>query len=79
MGCEAEARWHVVEKFINGRWYRYHQKSWNDNGKVRTRSVYLGPADGYVRRPNGQKMKQLQERIGNAGNAKRHQREIAQE
>ena len=50
MGDEANAKWHVVRKFINGRWYRYRQKSWCDNGRVRTRSIYLEPADGYVHR-----------------------------
>ena len=53
MGDETNARWHIVSKFINGRWYRYRQKSWYENGRVRTRSIYLEPADGYVRRRKG--------------------------
>jgi hypothetical protein len=50
MGDAATAKWHIVIKTINGRRYRYRQKSWYDDGRVRTRTVYLEPADGYVSR-----------------------------
>jgi hypothetical protein len=48
MGDAVTAKWHIVIKLINGRQYRYRQKSWTENGRTRTRSVYLEPADGYV-------------------------------
>jgi hypothetical protein len=48
MADAATAKWHIVIKLINGRRYRYRQKSWTENGRSRTRSVYLEPADGYV-------------------------------
>ena len=38
--------WYIVIKTINGRRYRYRQKTWREAGRVRTRSEYLGPADG---------------------------------
>jgi hypothetical protein len=36
--------WYIVVKTINGRRYRYRQKTWRENGRVRTRSEYLGRA-----------------------------------
>jgi hypothetical protein len=36
--------WYIVIKTINGRRYRYRQKTWREGGRVRTRSEYLGPA-----------------------------------
>ena len=36
--------WYIVIKTINGRRYRYRQKTWRENGRVRTRSEYIGPA-----------------------------------
>jgi hypothetical protein len=50
MGNAATAKWHIVTKIINGRRYRYRQKSWYEDGRVRTVTVYLEPADGYVSR-----------------------------
>jgi hypothetical protein len=43
--------WYFVIKTINGRRYRYRQKTWRENGRVRTRSEYIGPADGPPRSP----------------------------
>lgn len=42
-----------VIKIIRGRPYRYLQESKRVNGKVKTTSRYIGPADGYRRRPKG--------------------------
>ena len=33
-------------KTINGIEYRYQQETYRENGKVKTRSVYIGPVDG---------------------------------
>jgi hypothetical protein len=35
-----------VIKTINGRQYRYEQETYRENGRVRTRSTYIGPVDG---------------------------------
>ncbi len=35
--------WYVVVKTINGKRYRYRQKTWREGKRVRTRSEYLGP------------------------------------
>jgi hypothetical protein len=35
-----------VIKTINGIGYRYQQETYRENGKVRTRSTYIGPVDG---------------------------------
>jgi antirestriction protein ArdC len=35
--------WYFVIKTIHGRRYRYRQKTWRENGRVRTRSEYIGP------------------------------------
>ena len=37
--------WYIVVKTINGHRYRYRQKTWRENGRVRTKSEYLGPVD----------------------------------
>lgn len=42
-----------VIKTINGRRYRYLQRSYREGGKVRTQSTYLGPVDGGRRRKSG--------------------------
>jgi hypothetical protein len=52
MGAESTAKWHIVIKTINGRRYRYRQKSWYEDGRVRTRSRYLEPADARARTPS---------------------------
>jgi hypothetical protein len=44
---------YTVIKTINGRRYRYSQKTWREGGRVRTKSVYLGPVDGDARRKGG--------------------------
>lgn len=36
--------WYIVVKTIKGHRYRYRQRTWRENGKMRTESVYLGPA-----------------------------------
>jgi hypothetical protein len=36
--------WYIVIKTINGRRYKYRQKTWREGGRVRTRSEYIGPA-----------------------------------
>src|SRR5258708_40307918 len=36
--------WYLVIKTINGRRYKYRQKTWREGGRVRTRSEYIGPA-----------------------------------
>jgi Nucleotidyl transferase AbiEii toxin, Type IV TA system len=35
--------WYFVTKTINGRRYRYRQRTWREGGKVRTENHYLGP------------------------------------
>jgi hypothetical protein len=40
----------IVIKNIRGRRYRYHQRSYREGGRVRTKSTYLGPVDGPPRR-----------------------------
>ena len=35
-----------VIKTINGIGYRYQQETYRENGRVKTRSVYIGPVDG---------------------------------
>jgi hypothetical protein len=40
--------WYIVIKMINGCRYRYRQKTWRENGRVRTRSEYIGPAGDAV-------------------------------
>ena len=43
--CDRAAMdWYIVIKTIKGRRYRYRQKTWRENGRVRTRSEYIGPA-----------------------------------
>jgi antirestriction protein ArdC len=37
--------WYIVIKTINGRRYRYRQKTWREGGRVHTRSEYIGPAE----------------------------------
>lgn len=39
---------YIVIKIINGRRYRYLQRSYRVGKKVRTESLYLGPADGGI-------------------------------
>ena len=40
---------------INGKQYRYLEERWREGGKVRSRSISLGPADGgWLRRQMGQ-------------------------
>lgn len=36
----------IVIKTIKGRRYRYWQRSYRDGGRVRTKSIYIGPVDG---------------------------------
>lgn len=43
---------YVVVKTIKGKQYRYLQRSYRASGKVRTESIYLGPA-GYGRTKKG--------------------------
>lgn len=38
--------WYVVVKKIKGIAYRYRQRTWRENGRVQTESIYLGRADG---------------------------------
>ena len=42
-----------VIKTVKGRQYRYLQESYRDGGKVKTRSIYLGPVDAVNRRREG--------------------------
>jgi len=37
------ASWYTVTRTINGRRYRYSQRTWRESGKVRTESQYFGP------------------------------------
>ncbi len=37
--------WYVVIKTIKGRRYRYRQRTWRENGRVRCKSEYIGPVD----------------------------------
>jgi antirestriction protein ArdC len=38
--------WYIVIKTIKSRRYYYRQKTWRENGRVRTLSQYIGPVDG---------------------------------
>lgn len=42
-----------VIKTIRGRRYKYRQETYREGGKVKTRSVYIGPVDGPKRRRKG--------------------------
>ena len=42
--------WYIVVKVIKGNRYRYRQRTWRENGAVRTENVYLGREDGRGRR-----------------------------
>lgn len=44
---------YIVVKTINGRAYRYLQTSYRVGKKVKTKSVYLGPVGGLLRRIGG--------------------------
>jgi hypothetical protein len=44
---------YTVIKTINGRQYEYLQTSYREGGKVRTKSVYVGPVGGRKRRKRG--------------------------
>jgi len=35
--------WYIVIKTINGRRYRYRQRTWREGGRMRTKSEYIGP------------------------------------
>ena len=41
--------WYVVIKNIKGIAYRYRQRTWRENGSMRTESVYVGRADSVGR------------------------------
>jgi hypothetical protein len=41
---------YIVIKTIKGRQYRYQQRTYRQDGKVRTETIYLGPVDGGQRR-----------------------------
>jgi antirestriction protein ArdC len=43
--------WYIVVKTINGRRYRYWQKTWREGKRVRTANKYIGPAGGVVFAP----------------------------
>ena len=38
--------WYTVIKTIKGQPYRYLQRTWREGKRVRTKSVYVGRADG---------------------------------
>ena len=42
--------WYEVIKTINGRKYRYRQRTWKEDGKVRTQSYSLGAVDPLYRK-----------------------------
>lgn len=44
---------YTVIKTINGRKYEYMQTSYREGGKVRTKSVYIGPVGGRKRKKRG--------------------------
>ena len=46
--CYLQNMYEVI-KTIGGRRYRYLQRSYRENGRVRTQSQYLGPVDGEAR------------------------------
>ena len=39
------SEWYICRKRINGRVYVYRQRSWRENGKVKSESIYLGPVE----------------------------------
>jgi hypothetical protein len=45
--------WFVVIKTIKGRRYRYRQRTWRENGRVRCKSEYIGPVDATFFRGGG--------------------------
>lgn len=40
---------YITIKTVKGRRYRYLQRTWREGKRVRSQSVYLGPADGHGR------------------------------
>jgi hypothetical protein len=48
-----EMGWYVVIKTVKGRQYRYVQRTWRENGRVRTENKYLGPIHGALRTRRG--------------------------
>ncbi len=42
--------WHIVAKTINGRRFLYRQMTWREGRRMRTRSEYIGPVDGAMKR-----------------------------
>jgi hypothetical protein len=45
--------WYVVIKTIKGRRYRYRQRTWRENGRVRCKSEYIEPVDATFFRGGG--------------------------
>jgi hypothetical protein len=45
--------WYIVIKTIKGRRYRYRQRTWRENGRVRCKSEYIGPVDATFFRGGG--------------------------
>ena len=41
---------YIVIKTIKGRQYQYQQRTYREAGRVRTKSIYIGPVGGGVRR-----------------------------
>lgn len=50
---------YIVTKTIKGRQYRYEQTSYREGGKVKTKSVYLGPVSGTTRKAADEKYRQV--------------------
>ncbi|MGD0643266.1 MAG: hypothetical protein ABSC22_21205 [Roseiarcus sp.] len=45
--------WYIVIKTIKGRRYRYRQRTWRENGRMRCKSEYIGPVDATYFRGGG--------------------------
>ncbi len=59
--------WYVVIKTIKGRRYRYRQRTWRENGRVRCKSEYIGPVDGALKRESRGRSRGRANAIGVAG------------
>ena len=50
--------WYLVKRTVKGNVYLYRQRSWRENGKVRTQSRYIGPYRGSWQEAKDQQRKE---------------------
>ena len=61
--------WYIVVKTINGRRYRYRQTTWREGGRMRTKSEYIGPVDGAMKRESRARSRGRASAIGDVAGA----------